>query len=300
MQYSYRFIILICLIFSSSARAYEFFVDALYWRATETVDWATSNNLGPPQQSFTIHTIEFDYDPGFRVGFGAHGNWDTSLYYTKFYTSANATASGNMNSGPLAGRLFQGNHSNFFFNNGQTNFTINFNMVDFDLGKSFYLSDGLMIRPLLGLRGGAINQTMTTNLHGTTYSIHDITTNNFWGVGPKAAIETQLDFWCTNSYRLSIFSDFTTSYMWGVWNIRDNLNSNIPSTFEVNVGKRNFGAFALQAFIGAGLNYKCFAMKFGYEISDWFDQYQVLDDGTGAHCNDLILEGLTLRVMCNF
>jgi hypothetical protein len=42
------------------------------------------------------------------------------------------------------------------------------------------------------------------------------------------------------------------------------------------------------------------AIKAGYEIQDWFNQYQVFDDGTGSHTNDLVLQGLTVRVRYEF
>lgn len=36
--------------------------------------------------------------------------------------------------------------------------------------------------------------------------------------------------------------------------------------------------------------------KSEYEINDWFEQFQIFDDATGAHNNDLILQGLTVQL----
>lgn len=35
-------------------------------------------------------------------------------------------------------------------------------------------------------------------------------------------------------------------------------------------------------------------VKVAYEVSDWFNQYQVFDNTTGARNNDLVLQGLTV------
>ena len=62
----------------------------------------------------------------------------------------------------------------------------------------------------------------------------------------------------------------------------------------------------LQGFMGFGLDFdlqgKCshLSFKLGYEIQDWFNQYQVFDNGTGAHNNDLLLQGLTLDMRLDF
>ena len=56
------------------------------------------------------------------------------------------------------------------------------------------------------------------------------------------------------------------------------------------------GAFELQGLVGLNLHYKNADVKVGYEVSDWFNQYQVFDDGTGTHTNDLVLQGLTVSL----
>lgn len=294
MSYPYRLIILYCLLCSSSVNAYDLFVDALYWRATETVDWVLTNNLSTPSQINSYRTMSFDYAPGFRLGASYQGNWDSKLYYTKFYTKATDSAAGNLTSTFLGGKLVQGNA--FFYRTGNADLTINYNMIDWDVGKRFNVSDIFMLRPIIGLRGAWIKQTIVTSFVGTT-SVAEAVKNNFTGIGPKAGVESKIIFRSINNdYKYSLIADFSTAYLWGNWQISDVLNTNTGQTVNILVNNRNFGAFVIQALVGIQLDYKRCAIKLGYEISDWFNQYQVFDDGTGAHNNNLILQGLTLRL----
>lgn len=308
MRYLYRLLIFSCLLFTSSAYAApEIFLDALYWRATETVDWALTNNLTTPNQNITYKTTSFNFKPGFRVGVGYESAWDTKFYYTRYHTNATNSASGNLTSAFLGGKLaqtcFEGALpapcASYFFQSGNVNFTIDFNMIDWDFSKRFYPTNALMLRPLIGLEGGWINQSVNTSFQNPVTLAENVT-NNFSGVGPKVGIETKFTFLRSHDYQFNLIADFTTAYLWGHWNIKDVLNDNQPQTINIEAKNRNFGSLAVHALMGANLDYKCFSMKLGYEINDWFNQCQIFDDGTGAHNNDLILQGITLRLAYNF
>lgn len=297
MSRSNKFIILACFLFAQNCHAVDAFLDALYWRATETVDWVLTNNLSPPSQIVGYRTMKFDFTSGYRLGVGANSNWDTKFYYTKFRTKAIDSANGDLTSTFLGGKLVQG--KTFFYKAGQASLKIDFNMFDFDFAKRFYVNQDLMIRPLLGLRTGWIKQTAITNFQGQT-SITETVKNNFSGIGPKAGIEGKFAFYRNNYCTYNISSAFTTSYMFGKWKVSDVLNTSTQETVNIIVGNRKLGALALQAMLGIGIDYKKLSVNLGYEINDWFDQYQVLDDGTGAHNNDLILQGLSLRLTYSF
>ncbi|HSX21061.1 MAG TPA: Lpg1974 family pore-forming outer membrane protein [Gammaproteobacteria bacterium] len=281
---------------SNAANAVNFFADALYWQATETIEWCYNNSLSTPNQIIEYHTMQFNFDPGFRVGVGFDGTFDIKFYYTRFYTKSNATASGNLVSTYLGGKLAQ---SSTFFHSGQLAATINFNMFDLDLSKGFTVANSLVLRPVIGLRGGWIDQSVDTSFRGST-SISEYVTNNFRGIGPKAAIETQWWLKRTKNSRWNIFADFTGSYLWGYWQITDVTYQSTGAQVHINSGNRTFGAITLQALVGLEFAYKCLDVQLGYEIVDWFNQFQVLDDGTGAHDNDLILQGLTLQLAYRF
>jgi hypothetical protein len=298
MRYSNRFIVLSLFIISSNAHALGAFVDALYWQANEPIDWALTNSRSTPYQNITYKTIDFDFKPGFRIGIGSEGSWDTKLYYTQYHTNEKDAIRGNVVPTFLGGILARPS-SDFFYQAEQVNFNIDFNMLDWDFSKRFYPTQYLMLRPLVGLEGGTIDQNINTYLQGQNIAVTEKLKNDFSGVGPKTGIESKLTFLRSNNYQLNLVANFTTSYLWGNWDIKDRLKGNILKTYNVKVANRNFGAFALQALIGAGFDYKRFSINLGYEIGDWFNQFQGFDDGTGPHHTDLILQGATLNLSYN-
>lgn len=301
MRHFNQFLIVSGLLLSANAyAAYDVFVDPLYWRATETLDWVHTNNLNASNLVIGYQGVDFNYDFGVRAGFGYQGNWDTKLYFTKFNTTGTDSASGNLTTGFLGGRLSQTLPATIFFQTGQADFHIDFNTLDWNVGKHFYASKNLMLRPIIGLKAGVINQTFNTSFQGTILSVSETVKNNFKGIGPKTGIETELVFWRKNNIRYSIFADFEMAYMWGHWNITDLEQTSSGGTVNVNVAPRNYGAFEMEGMLGASIHYKNVSATLGYEISDWFNQCQIFDDETGTQNNDLVLQGATLSLVYKF
>lgn len=310
MRHFCRILILSSFLLSANSyAAVEIFLDPLYWRATENVDFYHSSNLDATNLVIGFKTITYDFAPGFRVGAAYEGNFDTKLYYTKFYTRAKDSASGNLTTEYLGGRLAQTTPTSFY-KTGQADFRINFNMIDWNVGKHFDVSNTLMLRPLVGLEAGVINQTFNTNFQGqytpstgitnNNFALTENITNNFFGIGPKIGIESKLVFFQKNDFVYSLVANFETSYLWGSWNIRDIQQNNSSGTVIVNVANRDVGSLGLQGMMGAGLNYKNFSMKLAYELSDWTNQCQFFDDETGTKNTDLYLQGLTLSFSYKF
>ena len=290
MRYSYQILIGISLLFSSIAHAVDFYADALYWQASESAEWALTNNLASTNQVISYKTIGFNFAPGLRVGIGFQDkNWGSRFLYTHYNTQTNDSTSGNVISGFEAGKFVQ-----TISNAARVNFIINFNMFDADLYKELSIGDELLFRPIIGLRGGWINQRVKTNFQGQ-FDYAETINNNFSGFGPKISLESQWSFYQKDNVRYSLLANFTSSYLWGNWSIKDSLTqSNSSQISHVLVGKRDFGAVTVQGLVGVSLEYNDYLVKIAYEIADWFNQYQVFDNTTGARNNDLILQGLTV------
>jgi hypothetical protein len=298
MRYFYQFIAVLSLAFSSSASAFEIFAEPLYWKITEAVDWAFTNNLSTTNQNITYETINFDFKTGYRVGMIYHDIWETQFYYTHLNADARDAVTGNVTSAFLASKLAAPS-SSFVYQSGQVDFAIDFNIFDLDLSKTFKPTDTIMLRPIIGLKGGWINQRVNTDFQGTV-SVAENIKNDFYGVGPKIGIESKLVTFHMNDYWYSLLAEFSSGYLVGHWDIKDALQAVPPKTINIDIADKKFGAVVVQAMIGAKLDYKNFAMKLSYEISDWFNQCQIFDDATGPHNNDLILQGLGLRLTYGF
>jgi hypothetical protein len=287
------------LLSSGAFAAVDLFIEPLYWRATEAIDWTGTNNLNSTNQMLSYKTIAFNFTPAFRVGAGYdHKDWDTRFYYTRFYTEARDSYIGGQTSSFLAARLVQP-AAGYLYQSSQVHFQIKYNMLDWDIGKRFQPTASLMLRPLLGLEGGWINQNVNSNLQGTT-SVAELLQNNFSGIGPKLGIQSTITLLNREDYKLSLLADFTSAYLWGHWSVTDALVTNTGRTANIDTGSRYMGALTVGALMGLGFDYKQFSAKLGYEINDWFNQCQLFDNGTGAHTNDLILQGLTLGFTYQF
>lgn len=274
--------------------SFHVFADVLYWKASETVDWAYKNSLSTPEQEIAYQSEDFSFDPGFRIGVGYGNDWDTGVYYTKFSTDTSDSAEGNLKSGFLGGTIgLIGGLP--FYDSGQFKMNIDFNMFDWYLGKRFQISPALMLHPVIGLEGGWINQSITADLQGLYISTEKIE-NNFWGIGPKFGVDGALAFFNKSGYTASFIAEFSTAYLLGHWNLPDTYYDNAPRTIDVSLDDREEGAVVVQGKMGVMLAHESFSISLSYEISDWFNQLQIFDDATGGHDNDLVLQGLTLRV----
>lgn len=274
MRYINQILIAFSFCFSPLVHAIDTFAELLYWQASESAEWALTNNLNPTTQVISYKTISFDFAPGVSVGiedklkdFGAR------FYYTHYNVGANDSTQGTVIPAFQAGKFTQK-----FSNAAQVNFAINYNMMDVDLYKTLQLNPQFVFRPVLGLKGGWINQNIHTYFQGQMNYIETIH-NNFTGVGPKAGIESNWLVYAKETSKIGFFANFSTAYLWGNWFISDNLSqSNSSQINQMLVGKRDFGAFMIDGKIGLNLSYQSYGLKVAYEVADWFNQFQVFDN----------------------
>lgn len=290
----------------------DIFADALYWYTSETVDWAFTRVPSLSFEKTAYKTISFEWDPGFRVGLGYnmhHDQWDTQFYYTWFQAHAKDHASGSVTSGFLAARLSLLEP----FTTGKIHFNIHFNMFDWDLGRSFLVSKSLSLRPYIGAKGGWINQKGRAKWTipnfaglGSLFSATEDVKNNFRGGGPKGGVNGKWILGNVNRHVFSIISNIASAYMWGHWTLRDEFIDTLSTKTAIKMKDRNFGAFMLQALMGFGWDFNFdknrshFALKLGYEIQDWFNQFQVFTNISGTDNADLVFQGLTLDLRFDF
>jgi hypothetical protein len=307
-------ICLLCCLLLSGSRAFalEFFGDVLYWQATETVDW-TMNTSGPStNQTVAFRTLDFDFNPGFRVGVGtgSAAEGGITFSYTRFYTDTEDWVSGNVTPIFLGNRMATSLlRSPHYFDDATVHAAIDYNVLDLDFGKSFQPTESLRLRPVLGLRGAWINQSIDTEFRYIKTNVLERLTsdehikNDFWGIGPRLGIENSLSLWSGEQCRIDLTLNFYAAYLLGYWSISDvttNATILLDSPYYVPVANRNFGALTFQAMAGVNFSFGHWSATAGYEINDWLNQCQIFDDATGPHNNDLIVQGLSARVSYSF
>lgn len=288
------------------------FIDVLYWQPSESFSWAFTLSSNGNSEQVAYKMLVFEWTPGFRVGLGynmEYDGWDMQLFYTRFQSNTKAKTSGNVTPAFIASvPALYGSYEA-----GALDWTLRFNIFDFSLGRSFWVSQDLSLRPMIGLKGGWINQMiysqwqnpLVANLIRVEISVEEHVKHNFLGGGPLGGVRGQWALGCVRENLFSLIGDMGAAYMWGRWTINDELHGGLTSV-SVPVGNRNFGSFVLQSFFGLGLDTSLrngqshFSAKLGYEIQDWINQLQIFDHSTGGHNNDLILQGGSLNFRFDF
>ncbi|MBS0653751.1 MAG: hypothetical protein JSR39_09560, partial [Verrucomicrobia bacterium] len=263
------------------------------------------------------------WDAGFRVGIGygmKHDQWDTQLYYTRFHTDGHDHVSG----GP--GTIHSSFLGNFYVNNaegaglsgiayqkGSIDWSIRYNIFDWELGRSFWVSKALSLRPFLGLKGGWIDQSIHSKWVDPDvaaplffHSGKENLKNNFWGVGPSAGLNTKWMALDVNNHRLWLFGDLSGAIMYGHWTFSDAFRNDIDQKVKVKLSHLNSGATMVRTWMGLGWDvlfsrgrYQ-FAAQLGYEMQFWFDQLQYYSFDDGRLVNELTLQGGTLEFRFDF
>jgi len=300
--------------------------DFLGWYASQEVASIYADvvtHFGVIPASWGAPSFNFNWDYGFRIGAGydlEYDQWDTSLSWSWFRTDAKHTIPMNPNAsiGPeffaaLLSFSLEGDTVLDVAQSMSARWSLLFNMFDWELGRSFWVSKGLSLRPFLGLKGGWIHQSIDAKYYNL--AIDNISTpnlgsehlkNNFWGVGPLGGVNTKWRARDFGSHFFDLFGDFSVAEMWGSWSCSDVYKSTIPSTSSVNTKNSSLGALTLRGFMGIGWdvdfreNKSHFAAKLGYEMQIWFDQLRIATFQLQRLHNDLTLQGVTFNCRLDY
>ncbi|NGX33951.1 MAG: hypothetical protein K1060chlam1_00295 [Candidatus Anoxychlamydiales bacterium] len=302
---------------------FDVFANLIIWTAKEVgADvWAEVIVSGSTATNDLLE-VNFGWDPGFRVGVGygmKHDQWETQVYYTSFHTRGKD----NISSEP--GTVHSTFLGNFYVDNADgaglsgpayqkasIDWTIHFNMFDWELGRNYWISKSLALHPFLGIKGGWINQSIRSNWQNPNLSGADFFNigtenlkNNYWGIGPGAGINTKWNLYSGQS-QFYLFGDFSGALMWGHWSFNDVFQNDISQQVSVDLQNINSGASMLRTFMGFGWNanfnqnrYR-FSANLGYEMQFWLDQLQFYSFTGGRLVNVLTLQGGTLEFYFNF
>lgn len=205
--------------------------DFIYWIPDTFLryeyEYSSKSNPIPleVQQNYTV-PIKSKYSPGFKVGIGMtydHDGWDTKLEYTWYHTSTKDTT---LSSGADPILAFADFLEPFTIESASLSpkFKYHFNNFNLELGRNFYLSHYLTLRPFAGLKGGWQKQSYVAtwsadglyqiddegNLVPATETIKVTNISKYWEIGLRAGAEATWFF--TKNWGL--FSSFSLSNQW--------------------------------------------------------------------------------------
>lgn len=311
-----------------SDNGWYLFGDVLYWHAdVGSADWGWKDNIQTAGTGFqgSMHHLDFKWSWGFKAGIGVnmdHDMWDSNLYYTWFRTE-NSNEIGTTASQTANTFLPPENH----ITKAALEWKIHFSMIDWELGRAYYVSKNLALRPHVGVKGGWINQERQQSSTAVSGATTEVTSskfeNEFWGVGPSVGVNTMWVLGSAGSvmdHRFSLIGDFAGALMYGHFHntyhtsFADTIAGvTTPGALRLNNLDRNLAVPMLQAMLGlswdTGFNRarNHFTMKVGYEFQYWFKQNQYIRSDTFAatsqfsrYSDDLALQGLTAELRFDF
>ncbi len=309
------YLLILCLGLATPVQGAEFFGELLYWKATEPVDWVLNTNRLPSNQYVNYESTQYDFAPGFRVGMSLGETWHTNLAWTHLRTETEDSATGSLTAAFLGGKQSQPQSPKLYFDTGQLNASIDYDVIDLDWSTPASLGSGLSIRPVVGLRGGIIRQSFTTSFRadytaGLTNSTRiavEEAESNFWGLGPKVGLDGEYAVWGSPQCQVNLTAGFFASYLLGEWSVPDvthitQIDNGAVSTSSkiVQVDPRDFASLAFQTMVGMNVRCGRWSGAVGYELNDWLNQCQIFTDASGPQNNDLLLQGLTASVVFEY
>ena len=260
--------------------------DALLWQAVEeNLTYVYSGS----DSSRNLHTVDFDWDWGFRVGAGYNAprdGWDFDLYWTHIRNTAHDTQHAHEDRQlyqvwSVANNLFPG-----IINEAKAHWHVNLEQVDLELGRQFFVGQYLTIRPFAGLRSAWIFQKYNTELEGpdllnVAFEQEAKLRNKFWGFGFVAGLDSD---WRLGK-GFSIYADADMSILMGYFDIDQKATLN-----EVTIWSQDKSFRTGRAILDLGLGLQWATLfcgdrlgltfKAGYEYHLYFNQNQfVLSSG---------------------
>lgn len=198
----------------------------IFWQALEENIYVARSDIRsttdyPKNQIY--YNMDFDYHPGFKAGIGHslnnHDNWSFFLRYTGLHLKNKVTH--NFNEYVLIPSFYAG-YSGIFITSATAKWRLNFDMVDLDMERSFYLGTRLITKPFVGLKGGYIKQKYRNNITnynaniGTYYPYYKGKVDS-WKIGARAGCD--FSWFISRAFRVNanlaidlLYADFRSSF----------------------------------------------------------------------------------------
>lgn len=310
--------------------------DLLYWTSmVGGTMFAYSENANAPRYPIEGRTkdIDFDWGVGFRVGLGynfCHDNWNLYAEYTYYSGDGDNSVGTGCNDTliPTRGGVCSNKQTGgaWFAGKAKSSFDMDFQSVDFNLGRDFFVSEFLSLRPLFGVKVGLIDLEQKTqyscgeerddkNFCGVNFVSLD---NNFIkiteesdyvGVGPEFGIETKWHL----AKGFSFFANTMGALLYGYFDVdhKEFFSGDDMRRIDLDA---NTHKMTPTAQIHAGLAYDIFfdcdrqhfGISLGYDGQYWWRVNQMIkiDDSAPLKyerwSEDMSMHGVTLDLRWDF
>jgi hypothetical protein len=311
------------------------YADFIWWQTyIDGMEFAYSgvadNGYAVPVGSSTgsghaVHP-EFQYAPGIKAGFGwhfDHDGWDMQAGWTMLSSNVEQNSLSTFASSGVGMSSIQevvlnnGSVQTIGLSDASSKWKQDFNVIDLELGRDFFLSRYLTMRPFAGLKSAWIHET-TTNTYvaapgilnsGTvatpTSTLTSYVLDNYqhlWGIGIRGGVGT--GWHITKNWML--YGDMAFTNLWGVFHksAKGMNNSSVGTSMTLNTSEEyhsiipvieaGFGVSYINWFADNRVRYE---LRMGWEEQVWLDYNRSQDFG---RVGNLTVQGLTLKLMTNF
>ena len=311
--------------------------DVLYWKArVGGTEYAYTDQ--DPLATLPIKgrqkSMEFSWDWGVRAGLGYnfdHDGWDVKSLYTWWEANGSDSASAGLNNSviPMRGSATitstAPNQPLFLYaKSAKSMYDLDYQAVDLELGRDYYVSSTLSLRPFWGLKSAWIDQDQRTRytggaptvgpggehlvgLEGNTVRVKE--SCDFWGLGPRTGVDTR--WYMGNNF--SAFGNVSGALLLGHFNVDHKERYSAMEDARIRL-HANRNAFAPMVDFQLGLRYDSYfhhdqhhiGIGVGVEVEYWWRQNQMLkiDDVTELkyerYSEDVAFYGVTAEFKWDF
>jgi hypothetical protein len=270
------------------------------------------NSLELMPKTGRIQDLDFGYSPGFKIAIGLNlreDGWDVYAQYTRSYEKASRGLSTNQ-IGSLHPTWFVLDEfdQDTILLNAHAKWRIHFNVVDLEIGRNFFVSKYLALRPFTGLK-----TSWQTQRYKVFYTKENDTTahvkvyDNDWGVGSRFGLNTS---WFFNPH-WSIYGNGAASLVWGQFTIlRKDYLKKYDHEFYHRVLNQINDIHTIKGVmeLGLGLRYENWTYDYryrlrfelGWEQQVWISHNQFIRTFEESAHGDLILQGVTFKARFDF
>lgn len=222
--------------------------DLLYWNAHENgLFYAIENDSATPSSNLAeaeVKNIHGKWNWGFRVGAGynmPHDGWDIRTTWLRFTDNAKKHARAEDADDavfPTLASPFNRIANDETCQRAKAHWRFRLDQVDLDMGREFFVSKWLTLRPHGGLRTDWIHQKLNTeykNFAGTATpnEVEVELKDRWWGIGLEAGLDTQ---WGLGG-GWSVFGNMTAAIIYGFHHLDFDEENTPASAVTTSSGK---------------------------------------------------------------
>lgn len=299
----------------------------IYWQAKEDslflAQYSNIVSLSPPPRQIHQKNIDedFDFHPGFKIEGGVsirRDDWTLYLEYTRLKSTNKAGRDLGDNFSFTTNYLqnfflqqLSNNSSNSIFQSINSKWVLNFNLLDLELSRPYYVGQKVIFKPHFGLRSGWIDQRYDLIGFAPFVSSQNIqkaeinAKQDTWLMGAKAGLGSEWIFGC--NYKILANISASLFYQKFSMNVNNYVSSNsVNDQIKLNT---EFSKIIpnLECYLGIGYGkYFCnnqwhFDLCAGYDFQYFLHQNQfIFVTSIPFLSTDLMLQGLTIAARLDF